>query len=286
MALIPRIPKTHEFYERKESALYEEKGGLNNGWAETGAYLERPKICKTVGLFIYIYSYRLRYGQLARGRKLGYKKRAAKVSLTRLETYINSINKDAFDLKELKIRVGKLEETYRGFTDVQVAIAAIDDSIEEANLIVESEDVEDKYIRIRVAAERLIKSRLDTNLIEHTVIESREVVANNKEKMQAPVRNSQVKLPRIELPTFNGKYEDWHAFFDMFNSLIHSKQEISNTQKFHYLRSSLKGDAAEIVSSLEISGTNYAWTRLKERYDNKRLIVNKITLELFSIYLR
>lgn len=125
--------------------------------------------------------------------------------------------------------------------------------------------------------------------MERTVIEPREVVVNNEEGMQASVRNSQVKLPRIELPTFNGKYEDWHSFFDMFNSLIHSNREISDTQKFHYLRSSLKGDAAEIVSSLEISGSNYAdaWTRLKERYDNKRLIVQKsYTLELFLIYLR
>lgn len=125
--------------------------------------------------------------------------------------------------------------------------------------------------------------------MERTVIEPREVVVNNEEGMQASVRNSQVKLPRIELPTFNGKYEDWHSFFDMFNSLIHSNREISDTQKFHYLRSSLKGDAAEIVSSLEISGSNYAdaWTRLKERYDSKRLIVQKsYTLELFLIYLR
>lgn len=125
--------------------------------------------------------------------------------------------------------------------------------------------------------------------MERTVIEPREVVVNNEEGMQASVRNSQVKLPRIELPTFNGKYEDWHSFFDMFNSLIHSNREISDTQKFHYLRSSLKGDAAEIVSSLEISGSNYAdaWTRLKKRYDNKRLIVQKsYTLELFLIYLR
>lgn len=92
--------------------------------------------------------------------KLDYKKRADKAFLTRLETYINSIDKDAFDLDELKIRLGKLE-TYRGFTDVQIAIATIDDSIEKANLIVESEDVENKYIRIRVLAERLMKSKLD-----------------------------------------------------------------------------------------------------------------------------
>lgn len=117
------------------------------------------------------------------------------------------------------------------------------------------------------------------------MVEAREVIANDNERVQAPVRSSQVKLPRIELPTFNGKYEEWHAFFDLFNSLIHSNRDISDTQKFHYLRSSLKGDAAEIVSSLEISGANYAdaWTRLKERYDNKRLIVQNHIRAIFDL---
>lgn len=59
--------------------------------------------------------------------KLKYKKRAIKASLTRLETYINSLENNEFDLDELKIRVGKLEETYKSFTDVQMEIATIDD---------------------------------------------------------------------------------------------------------------------------------------------------------------
>jgi len=63
--------------------------------------------------------------------KLNYKKRAAKVSLTRLETYINSIERDEFDVNELKIRVGKLKETYKRCNDVQIKIAIIDDTIEE-----------------------------------------------------------------------------------------------------------------------------------------------------------
>lgn len=89
-----------------------------------------------------------------------------------------------------------------------------------------------------------------------------------------PPHNGHIRLPRIELPTFEDVYENWHTFYDMFNSLIHSNRDLSNTQKFHYLRS-LKSDAAEVVSSLKISGDNYAdaWVRLKERYDNKRLII-------------
>lgn len=47
----------------------------------------------------------------------------------------------------------------------------------------------------------------------------------------------------------------------------------------------MKGEAAEIVSSLEISGANYvdAWLRLKERYDNKRLIMQNHIKAIFEL---
>lgn len=76
-----------------------------------------------------------------------------------------------------------------------------------------------------------------------------------------------------------------HYKYEMFNSLIYSNCDLSNTQKFQYLRSSLKGNAAKVMSSLEISGNNYtdAWARLKERYDNKRLILQNYIKAFFNL---
>jgi len=86
---------------------------------------------------------------------------------------------------------------------------------------------------------------------------------------------SNIKLPKLELSKFFGNYEEWFPFFDAFNSLIHVNASLSNVQRLQYLRSSVTGDAAKIISALEISGANYevAWNLLRERYDNKRLIV-------------
>lgn len=215
--------------------------------------------------------------------KLRYKKRAAKASLTRAETYLNDINPDAFEIDELKIRIARLDEAYGAFNETQIETAAIDDTISEEHLHEESEGIENKYIRLKTLAARLIKN-INNDELEHTMVASREVI-NNVERSQIPAYNSHIWLPRIELPTFAGAYEDWHAFFDMFNSLIHSNPDLSDTQRFHYLRSSLKGDAAEIVSSLEISGNNYAdaWARLRERYDNKRLIIQNHIKAMFDL---
>jgi len=60
----------------------------------------------------------------------------------------------------------------------------------------------------------------------------------------------------------------------VFNSVFHSNTSLSNTQRFQYLRASL-GDASTVISSLELSDANYdvAWAILRERYDNKRVII-------------
>lgn len=219
--------------------------------------------------------------------KLNYTKRAAKAALTRLDTYISNIDLDAFEIDEMRMRIVKLDEAYKTFTNVQVEIAVSDDTISEEELDLEAREIEDKHIRLKVLAERLIRNKLNigenNERLEQGILGAREVM--NNDRLHVPPPNGHIRLPRIELPTFEGVYENWHAFYDMFNSLIHSNRDISNTQKFHYLRSSLKGDAAEVVSSLEISGDSYAdaWARLKERYDNKRLIVQNHIKAIFDL---
>lgn len=86
---------------------------------------------------------------------------------------------------------------------------------------------------------------------------------------------SQLRLPKLNLPTFSGHYNEWFPFFDTFHSIIHANESLDDIQKFQYLRASLAGDAKNIISSLEISAVNYevAWNLLKNRYDNKRVII-------------
>lgn len=94
-----------------------------------------------------------------------------------------------------------------------------------------------------------------------------------------------VRLPKLNLPVFSGKYDEWFPFHDLFNSIIHGNASLSDVQRLQYLRASLSGDALSIISALEISDQNYAvaWNTLRERYDNKRVVVSthiKAILEL------
>lgn len=93
-----------------------------------------------------------------------------------------------------------------------------------------------------------------------------------------------VKLPTIQIPKFSGKYGSWLEFRDTFISLIHSNTSITSIQKFHYLRASLDGGAAQIIRSLEFSASNYtvAWSALCERFDNTRLLVQNHIKAIFN----
>ena len=83
------------------------------------------------------------------------------------------------------------------------------------------------------------------------------------------------KLPKLTLPSFSGEYTQRVSFWDQFTTLVDSKRDMTNVEKLSYLKLSLKGDAAQIVSSLLVTDANYdiAKRKLEERYNNKRSIV-------------
>ncbi|XP_029055099.2 uncharacterized protein LOC114882378 [Osmia bicornis bicornis] len=96
---------------------------------------------------------------------------------------------------------------------------------------------------------------------------------------------SSVRLPKLNLPSFSGKYEDWFSFHDIFNKIIDGNPSLSNSERFQYLKTSLTGEAADIIDSLEITDENYAVARelLRERYDNVRHIVNAHITAIFEL---
>jgi diphosphomevalonate decarboxylase len=56
--------------------------------------------------------------------------------------------------------------------------------------------------------------------------------------------------------------------------LIVKNLTLSNVQKFHYLIASLKNEAKDLISNLQITNENFlvAWQLVTQRYNNKRLI--------------
>ncbi|XP_074028312.1 uncharacterized protein [Leptinotarsa decemlineata] len=69
---------------------------------------------------------------------------------------------------------------------------------------------------------------------------------------------SGIKLPEIVLPKFNGNFEDWLEFRDIFDSLIHKNESLTNIQRFFYLRGALEGTAAASIKNIQYTSDNYS----------------------------
>ena len=73
------------------------------------------------------------------------------------------------------------------------------------------------------------------------------------------------KLPKWDLPTLSGRYEDWEDFCDLFTSLVHDALRLVNVAKLQYLKSCLTGAAADLVKEVATTNANYlsTWQALK-----------------------
>ena len=94
----------------------------------------------------------------------------------------------------------------------------------------------------------------------------------------APVASPGVKLPKLNVPTFNafnGKILHWTQFWKQFCVAVHNRTNLSDTEKLVYLRQSLKdGTAKSVIEGLSRSGERYteAIDCLKAQYNRPRLI--------------
>lgn len=66
--------------------------------------------------------------------------------------------------------------------------------------------------------------------------------------------------------------------------MIHNRNDLNAVQKFHYLKSSLSGTAAQVINALEFTAPNYAhgWELLESRFHNDKLLVKKYIKSFFS----
>ncbi|UYV60184.1 hypothetical protein LAZ67_1000270 [Cordylochernes scorpioides] len=101
---------------------------------------------------------------------------------------------------------------------------------------------------------------------------------NGQETSEKKV-NLHVKMPKLELPTFDGRLESWLSFKDLFFSAVGSNSQIPNIEKLQYLKGQLRGEALRLVNAFPITADNYVevWQTLLTRYDNpKDLIFTQI----------
>lgn len=183
---------------------------------------------------------------------------------------------------ELEARLTKFESLQIEYDEIQLQLECLSDNPDEQYS--ERDDFESKFYQtIAEARTYLNVKRYELKSGSPSSSEAGSVVDCNKCKFHK--NPFKVRLPTISLPKFDGTFQNWLEFRDTFISLVHENNEIESTiSKFHYLRACLQGEAATLISSLEITTANYivAWDLLRDRYDNNRLLVSTYVKALFE----
>ena len=92
---------------------------------------------------------------------------------------------------------------------------------------------------------------------------------------------SQIKLPKLNLPVFDGNILCWQEFWDVFNSSVH-EQEVPNVTKFSYLKGSLRSAAVAVIGGISITNDSYdiVIELLKEKFEKRKVIIDALYSQL------
>ncbi|XP_055623691.1 uncharacterized protein LOC129767095 [Toxorhynchites rutilus septentrionalis] len=94
-----------------------------------------------------------------------------------------------------------------------------------------------------------------------------------------------LRLPKIDLPKFDGDFSRWLGFRDTFKSMVHDVLEIPPVAKLQFLLQSLEGEARKPYETVDIEAANYhpTWEALLKRYDNTRFLKKQLFRALHDL---
>ena len=103
---------------------------------------------------------------------------------------------------------------------------------------------------------------LDEALLEKPSTGSGGPVGHREDRVLRP------KLRKLTLRKFDGDPKGWLEFWDSFEGTIDSNPELSDRDKFEYLKDSLEGNAQRVVAGFTLTESNYkvALQMLKDRF--------------------
>ncbi|XP_055627216.1 uncharacterized protein LOC129769151 [Toxorhynchites rutilus septentrionalis] len=195
---------------------------------------------------------------------------------------------------QVEVRLQLLQEEYKEFLEVRNKIEIIMEDADSEKFAAGDEDEKEEADQLREKANfdvmRQFQNRfcvLKAQLLKLKPVSTAVSKCDRDQSNcgQQTAAFSRVKLPEISLPHFSGNIKDWVTFRDTFYSLIHNNSQLTEMDKFTYLKSSLTGEALQEVNGIELSAANYdvAWKTLESRYENRKLIVKDHLDALFSL---
>ncbi|XP_063830205.1 uncharacterized protein LOC135079477 [Ostrinia nubilalis] len=198
------------------------------------------------------------------------------IQIEKTHTNFKKVPKDRLSWNYIEMKINLLDQLWEKFQNNQIKLIENTDSDESQDDTIFNtySEVEDEYVSTK---ETMLKKQCEY---------PRPTKSNDgTENKDSEISTQQIKLPPIQIPSFDGSYYNWIPFSDQFVSLVHNNKSLSKVNKLHLLKQNLKGEAATLLKHIPVTEGNYdsAWLKLKERYSNKRVIINSYLQRLMSL---
>ncbi|XP_070075761.1 uncharacterized protein [Drosophila takahashii] len=93
------------------------------------------------------------------------------------------------------------------------------------------------------------------------------------------------RLPPCDTEVFEGDYLKWPTFRDLFTAVYVNNTRLTPVEKLFHLNAKTSGEAKAIVAKSPLTNDGFAsaWEALRDRFENKRLLVNSQLKLLFNL---
>ncbi|XP_064488354.1 uncharacterized protein LOC135400453 [Ornithodoros turicata] len=170
---------------------------------------------------------------------------------------------------------------------LQLQLNAVDDKIEQerADQLDEAEfkqvfQYNDKLVTC------LAKLAHRREAFEASERATRDASGSNHSNGTAPSMNrTRARLPKLEFMRFNGERTTWQQFWEQFDLVVHRNEDLTEVDKFNYLKGCLTADAAAAVKGLPPTARSYndAIDLLKRRFGVEELLVQSHMRKLIDL---
>lgn len=179
-----------------------------------------------------------------------------KARITRTHNWVNQ-NEDTASLNTFEIKKGQLISYFNDYEQAQQALELYDNSL----ISTDADETETKYVATLSQIKDNIDKLVNVSKSVTPPVSTPTLVTNN---MNSAL--SSVKLPQISINPFSGNFSEWNSFYQLFSTLIIDNLDLTEIQKFIYLKSYLRGEPLNLIQNIEVIDSNFviALDTLKE----------------------
>ena len=176
-------------------------------------------------------------------------------------------------LSLLRLTLSEKLETIKALDSEVIELIEEEEAL--VNEMEQADDYKEGVFQALIRIDRTTKAP-PTSLSRTTMSDPIEGAAGTALPSESRTSN-RVRLPKLQLRSFNGDLTKWTSFWESFHSPVHTNDDLSDVEKFNYLNSFLERSAGEAVSGLALTAANYrkAIDTFHKRFGCKQLIINK-----------